>query len=257
MIMNEKVQPILSCNLCQKLNLIRFNLDQFDLTVSAAECNDLKEQALKDIRKLEIDDSIKEILLEFPHVFEERVDEFEGELTLQTEPDAVPIQRPIRSVPFALEKQFKKELEKMMRDNIIEKLEGPSSWLKSYVIERKHSGKLWICLDPKPLNKVLINNYHCQVPSIHRFENKKGIKFSKFDITSGFWHSKLNDKTRPLECSRAIIKRLPMGITPASKAFQAKLIEQFQGINRVSIIQDDCLVEGFGNNSDQAINSHN
>ena len=44
MVVNEKVQPILSCSLCQKLNLIRFNLDQFDSTVSAVECNDLKEQ---------------------------------------------------------------------------------------------------------------------------------------------------------------------------------------------------------------------
>ena len=61
MVINEKVQLILSCNLCQKLNLIWFNLDQFDSTVSAVECNDLKEQALKDIRKLEIDDSNKEI----------------------------------------------------------------------------------------------------------------------------------------------------------------------------------------------------
>ena len=77
MAVNEKVQPILSCNLCQKLNLIRFNLDQFDSTVSAVECDDLKEQALKDIRKLDIDDSIKGILLEFPDVFEERVGEFE------------------------------------------------------------------------------------------------------------------------------------------------------------------------------------
>ena len=34
----------------------------------------------------------------------------------------------------------------MMRDNIIEKLEGPSSWIKSYVIERKQIRKLWICL---------------------------------------------------------------------------------------------------------------
>ena len=90
-----------------------------------------QKQALKDTRKLDIDysfkDSIKEILLEFLDVFEERVREFEGELTFQTEPDAVPIQQPIRGVPFALEKQFKQELEKMMRDNIIEKLEGPSS----------------------------------------------------------------------------------------------------------------------------------
>ena len=35
------------------------------------------------------------------------------------------------------------------------------------------------------------------------------------------------------------------------------MIEHFQGINGVSIIQDDCLVEGFGNNSDQASNNHN
>ena len=197
MIMNEKVQPILSCNLCQKLNLMQFNLDQFDSTVSAGEFNDLKEQTLKDIRKLDIDDSIKEILREFMDVFEERIGEFEGELTLQTEPDAVPIQQPIRSVPFALEKQFKQELEKRIRDNIIEKLEGPNSWLNSYVIERKHSRKLRICLDPKLLNKALINNYHYQVPSlesiINRFANKKAIKFSKLDVRNGFWHCKLND----------------------------------------------------------------
>ena len=89
----------------------------------------------------------------------------------------------------------------MMRDNLIEKLEGPSSLLKSYVIERKHSGKPRICSDSKPLNKALINNYHCQVPSlesiIHRFANKKAIKFSKLDV-SRFWHCKLNDKVREL-----------------------------------------------------------
>ena len=154
----------------------------------------------------------------------------------------------------------------MMRDNIIEKLEGPSSWLNSYVIERKRSGKLWICLDPKPLNKALINNYHCQVPSLesisHRFANKNAIKFSKLDVRSGYWHCKLNDKARELTAfgtpqGNYRYKRLPMGITPASKALQTKMTEQFQGINGVSIIQDDCLVEGFGNNSDQAINNHN
>ena len=92
MFVNEKVLPILSCSLCQKLNIIRFNLDRFDSTVSAAECNDLKELALKDIRKLDINDSSKEILLEFLNVFEERFGEFGDALTLQTEPNVVPIQ---------------------------------------------------------------------------------------------------------------------------------------------------------------------
>ena len=33
-----------------------------------------------------------------------------------------------------------------------------------------------------------------------------------------------------------------MDITPVSKAFQAKMIEQFQGVNGVCIIQDDVLL---------------
>ena len=146
-------------------------------------------------KKIDIDDSIKEILREFQDVFEERVGEFE-------EPDAVPIKQLIRSVPFALEKPFKQKLDKMMRDNKIEKLERPNAWLNSFVIKRKHSRKLWICLDPKPLNKALINNYHCQVHClesiIHRFANKKAIKLNKLHVRSRFWRCKLNDKAREL-----------------------------------------------------------
>ena len=43
----------------------------------------LQRKVLKDIRKWDIDDSIKEILLDFPNVFEVRVGEFEGKITLQ------------------------------------------------------------------------------------------------------------------------------------------------------------------------------
>ena len=122
----------------------------------------------------------------------------------------------------------------MMRDNIIEKLEGPSSWLNSYVIERKHSRKLQICLESEPLNKALINNYYNQIFSlesiIHRFANKKATKFCKLDVRSGFWHCMLNDKARELTAfgtpqSNYRYKRLPMGITLASKAFQAKMTD--------------------------------
>ena len=152
---------------------------------------------------------LSKILLEFQDVFEERVGEFEGKLTLQTEPDAVSI-------------------------------------------------KLQICLYP--------NHYHCQVPSlesiIHRFAIKKPIKFSKLDIRSGFWHSKMNNKARELMAfgmpqGNYQYKRLFMGITPASKRFQAKMVKHFQGVNGVCIIQDNCLVEGFGHYSDQAINNYN
>ena len=44
MVVNEKGQPILSCNPYQKLNAKLFNRNQFDSTISAAECNDLKNK---------------------------------------------------------------------------------------------------------------------------------------------------------------------------------------------------------------------
>lgn len=95
------------------------------------------------------------------YAFEDRVGAFPGELQIEVD-GAIPTQQPIRNVPFAMEKQFKSELRKMVRDGIIEKVEEPCSWLNSFVIETKTSGGICICLDPKPSNKV-IKNYHYQI----------------------------------------------------------------------------------------------
>ena len=48
-----------------------------------------------------------------------------------------------------------------------------------------------------------------------------------------------------------------MGITPESKAFQEKIIAQFEDLKDVDIIQDDCLVEGFGKSESIAMANHN
>lgn len=48
-------------------------------------------------------------------------------------------------------------------------------------------------------------------------------------------------------------------VSPASKAFQVKMIKLFQevNVNGVSIIQADCPIDGFENNRHQAISNHN
>ena len=96
---------------------------------------------------------------------------------------------------------------------------------------------------------------------IHKFSNHKVIKFNKLDVRSGFWHCKLNELSKegtfgtPLGNYR--YKRLPMGIAPASKAFQEIMIEQFSGLQDIDVIQDDCLVEGFGKDEDRAMANSN
>ena len=261
-VVDSEAEPILGCNSCNRLKLLTFS-DQFHSKISAIDV-EFQEEAVRKIKDSNVDETVRCILLEFSDVFEDRVGQFEGELILEVVADAVPVQQTIRSIPFALEEKFNKEIDRMIRDDIIEK--GPSSWLNSYVIERKPKGDLWICLDPKPLNKVLLKNYHCQIPSlesvIHKFSNHKVIKFSKLDVRSGFCHCKLNELSKEVTTFGTPLgnyhyKRLPMGIAPASKAFQEIMIEQFSGLQDVDVIQDDCLVDGFGKDEDRAMANHN
>ena len=77
------------------------------------------------------------------------------------------------------------------------------------------------------------------------------MKFSKLDVKSGFWHYKLTESSQSLTTFGAPFgnfryKMLPMGITPASAAFHSKMLKELQGLGGVDIIQDDCLIEGFG-----------
>ena len=47
-----------------------------------------------------------------------------------------------------------------------------------------------------------------------------------------------------------------MGVKIASAAFQAKIIHELDGVNGTDVIQDDCLVEGFGTAEAIATDEH-
>lgn len=258
--------PLLSCRFVQKAGLLKFCYDNFDHDRVFQVSSDLREEAEEKIRKSKVPNSTKEVLLEYADVFEDRVGKFHGEMKLQVDPSLTPVRQPPRSVPLALEKSFKAELDKMVRDGIIEKVTEPCDWINSFVIERKKDKKkIRVCLDPKPLNKALKRNYHCRIPSlddiVHKFAAHKKLKFSKVDVRSGFWHYVLDEESAKLTTfstpyGNYRYKRLPMGVTPASSAFQMKMIEELSGLEGVDVIQDDCLIEGYGDGSAEAIQKH-
>ena len=85
----------------------------------------LMEDERKKILNLKINKVTKDILYEYADVFEERFGAFEGELNIEVEENSVPVQQPIRNVPFAVEESFKNELERMIHNDIIEEVDGP------------------------------------------------------------------------------------------------------------------------------------
>ena len=77
---------------------------------------------------------------------------------IQLKPDSKPVQSPSRKIPFALEEKLQKEPDRMEALGVIEKISKPTDWLNTLVVAEKPNGKLRICLDPRPLNKVIKGN---------------------------------------------------------------------------------------------------
>ena len=70
--------------------------------------------------------------------------------------NATPMHKPPQRVPLALIDQFKQELDSMVSQGILSKLDDANvnvpEWLNSFVVVKKPNGKLRICLDPTDLN---------------------------------------------------------------------------------------------------------
>ena len=86
-------------------------------------------------------------------LFNEYKDVFEGlgclpgDYNIQLQDDAKPVIHPPRKIPFAQRSKVKKELERMVRDGVIEPVSEPSDWVNSIVVAEKANKKnVRICL---------------------------------------------------------------------------------------------------------------
>ena len=149
-----------------------------------------------------------------------------------------------------MREKLKAELNRMMRLNIIDKIDGPTDWVSNLVIVEKPNGKLRVCLDPRDLNQA-IKRQHYQLPTAEDILSQMaGAKyFSKLDASSGYWQLKLDEQSSKLLAfhtpfGRYKFKRLPFGVNCASEIFQAEVTEILEGLEGCANAQDDIVVWG-------------
>ena len=72
--------------------------------------------------------------------------------------NAVPVQKPPRMIPVTMRDEFQEEINSMVKAGILTKLDKnqATEWLYFFVVVRKPSGKLRVCLDPTDLNPHII-----------------------------------------------------------------------------------------------------
>ena len=120
---------------------------------------------------------------------------------VRLKPDAVPVQMPLRTMPYALREEVSKHLQDLEQQGIIEKVERSASpWLSPIVAIRKRGGKgLRICLDLSEVNKAVVANGH-PIPDMQEMlEKLRGAKFlSTLDMKAAYHQLELHESSRDL-----------------------------------------------------------
>ena len=175
----------------------------------------------------------------------------QGEYEIQLNSDASPfaLLTP-RRIPLPLMEEVKSELERMEKENIISKVEGPTDWCAGMVVVPKSNKKVRICVDLTQLNKCVKRERHIMPSVDHTLAQLSNAKiFSKLDANSGFWQIELSKQSALLTTfitpfGRYCFNRLPFGISSAPELFQKRMSITLEGLEGVTCLMDDILVHG-------------
>ena len=80
--------------------------------------------------------------------------------TIRTDPSVFLVQHARQKVPIEYRDQIDKALDDMVLKGIIAPVTKPTTWVSSLTYPLKPDGSLHICLDPKDLNKAIVQEHY-------------------------------------------------------------------------------------------------
>lgn len=107
---------------------------------------------------------IPKTIIQFGNVFR-GIGRMEGKVTIRIQAGAHPVVHPPRRVPFSLTEKLQGELDCLVGLQIIRKVQKPTEWVNSIVVEEKRDGSIRLSLDPKQLNEVSFDHIIQYLPS--------------------------------------------------------------------------------------------
>ena len=98
------------------------------------------------------------LIKEYADVFK-GLGKVEEEYHINLHQNAKPVIHPPRKVPLTILPKLKETVNKLIKANVISKIEEPTEWVNYLVIVEKKDKTLRLCLDPRELNQYILRDY--------------------------------------------------------------------------------------------------
>ena len=166
--------------------------------------------------------------------------------------DIPPVAQPHRRVPFRVRKQLEEQLGRDEELGLIERIEGPTSWVSPIVVapKPKSPGKVHVCVGMRQSNKAIKRERHVTPTVKEIIGTLNGAKtFSKLDLNQGYNQLELSHESRYIttfitHMGLMRYKHLNFGISSAAEIFQYVIRETLEDNDGAINISDDILVFG-------------
>ena len=194
----------------------------------------------------DIDDQHK---AKYPKMFEGIGKLKDFQLKLHVNANVPLMAQTLRRVPFALHEKVTAKIGELLKEDIIGKVEGPTTLASPVVVAPKQSGEIRLCVDMRCANKAIIRE-RLPIPTIDEVleELKGSTVFSKLDLRCGFHQKELHENSRDIttfithECLFRY-KRLSFGVNAAPENFQHVIRQIIADVEGVVNIADDLIVQ--------------
>lgn len=149
-----------------------------------------------------------------------------------------------------LRDKVKAKIDELLEGDIIERVEGPTTWVSPVVVAPKPSGEIRLCVDMRRANEAIIRE-RLPIPTVDEVleELNGSTVFSKLDLRHGFHQVELHTDSRDItnlvtHDGLFRYKRLSFGFHAAPEKYQHIISQVIADIEGVVNIADDLIVRG-------------
>ena len=175
------------------------------------------------------------------------------EVHIHVDRSVPPVARKHSRIPFHLRKAVENELEKLEKEDIIERVSAQSTEWVSRIIavpKPKRENEIRLCVDMRDANRAITRTRHV-TPTIEEIihDLNGATIFSKIDLKSGYHQLVLSEESRGIttfstHAGLFRYKRLSFGISSAAEIFQHTIQTVIADVHGTKNVSDDIIIYG-------------